>query len=110
MRIRAASVSRHPDGGSARAGFRSDYAKRDDSRSGYFGLSFSSPSVALVRSASLRSAPLPAWCAICDKVIAEYPFITKHGNYRTYRMAHRRVYHLACAMSIGLVSFVPMEA
>ena len=78
-------------------------------RSAYFGLSLPSKSVALVKNAGGRSAPLPTSCDICQKIITDYPYVAKHNNYRKDHFARRRKYHLACALSIGLVSLTPMK-
>ena len=67
-------------------------------------LSFPSLSVALVRRASGRSARLPAPCDVCQKSIDEYPFIAKHSNNGRHRM-----YHIDCALRIGLVAPVPRK-
>jgi hypothetical protein len=79
-------------------------------RAAYFGLLLPSHSVALVKHAGGRSAPLPTWCDVCEKMINDYPFIAKHSSYRKDHIARRRKYHLDCALRIGLVSLVPMKA
>jgi len=78
-------------------------------RSAYFGLSLPSHSVALVKNPGGRSTHLPTSCDVCQKMINDYPFIAKHNNYRKYHFARRRKYHLACALSIGLVSLTPVQ-
>ena len=107
-------MSRHPAEDATETGvYGHEYRPPDASRAymaGHFDLSFSSNTVVLVSEAGRRSSRLPAWCAICEKIINDYPFVAKHGNYRIYRTVHRKRYHLACALSIGLVSLVPMEA
>jgi len=79
-------------------------------RGAYFGMPLPSHSVALVRGAGGRIEILPVACDVCGKLISDYPFIAKHSSYRKHHLARRRKYHLACALSVGLVSLIPMEA
>jgi hypothetical protein len=79
-------------------------------RAAYFGLSLPSHSVAFVKNPGGRSTHLPTTCDVCQKIISDYPFITKHSSYRKYHVVRRRKYHLACALSVGLVSLTPMKA
>jgi hypothetical protein len=65
-------------------------------------LLFPSLSVKLVRNRGGRSAPLPTPCDACQKMISEYPFITKLGS-----SSHYRIYHVACALRIGVVTGIP---
>ncbi len=65
-------------------------------------LSLPSLSVALVKNHSNRSAHLPIPCDVCENMISEYPFIAKHSNSGRHRM-----YHVACALRIGLVLSAP---
>jgi len=75
-------------------------------RAAYFGLVLPSRQVALVKNAGGRSAHLPASCDACQKIISDYPFVTKN-SYKRYHVGRHRKYHLACALNIGLVSLYP---
>jgi hypothetical protein len=61
-------------------------------------LLFPSHSVALVRKTGGRSKRLPTPCDACQKMIGEYPYIAKHNS-----NTHKKKYHVACALRIGLV-------
>ena len=78
-------------------------------RAAYFSLSLPSRSVSLVQNRGGRSVQLPTSCDVCQKFISDYPFVTKHGMYGKDRLARHRKYHLACALSVGLVSLVPAK-
>src|SRR5208337_2860038 len=68
-------------------------------------LLFPSLSVALVRSNVGRSR-LPLPCDACQKMISECPFIAKCST-----GGHKKKYHVACALRIGLVlSDPPLSA
>ena len=75
-------------------------------RAAYFGLSLPSRQVALVKNPGGRSVHLPTSCDACNKLINDYPFVTKNSYRRDHAGSHRR-YHLTCALNIGLVSLVP---
>src|SRR5208337_500092 len=65
-------------------------------------LSITSLSVALVKNHKNRSVCLPTPCDVCQKMINEYPYISK------LRHSGRRQYHVECALRVGLISRVPI--
>ena len=77
-------------------------------RAAYFGMSLPSRQVAIVTNPGGRSAHLPSTCDVCQKIISDYPFVTKNKYRRDHAGRHRK-YHLACAVNVGLVTLFPMQ-
>jgi hypothetical protein len=78
-------------------------------RAAYYGFTLPSQSTSLVRNPGGRSTHLPTRCDICQRIITDYPFVTKGSGHRKHQIRRLRKYHLACALNIGLVSLTPMK-